>query len=202
MKKIFFLLLAAAAFVGCSTPTKTIENLKAAATGEANASAKYAAFSARAAADSLPKIAAMFAATSAAEAVHAANHIAELAKLGVEFVPTVDSVVADSTLANLYTAKNGEEYEFSTMYPEFIEVAKAENANGALQSFDWATKAEQKHADFYITAIQSLESGQGDALVAATWKVCPKCGDTYLGTAEVTACELCATSADQFKMFQ
>lgn len=205
MKKIFTLALVAlatAAFVGCSTPTKTIENLKAAATGETNASSKYAAFSARATADSLPHIAAMFAATSAAEAIHAANHIAELAKLGVEFVPVADPVTVDSTLANLYSAKNGEEYEFSTMYPEFIEVATTEKAKGALQSFEWATKAEAKHAEFYIAAIQALESGAGDSTVVATWKVCPKCGDTYMGTEEVTVCGLCGVPAEQLTLFQ
>lgn len=205
MKKIFtlaLLALTATAFVGCSTPTKTIENLQAAATGETNASAKYAAFSARATVDSLPHIAAMFAATSAAEAIHAANHVAELKKLGVEFTPVADAVVVDSTLANLYAAKNGEEYEFSTMYPEFIEVATTEKAQGAVNSFEWATKAEAKHADFYIAAIQALESGAGDLALVAVWNVCPKCGDTYAGDDHGTNCGLCGVSAEQFTIFQ
>lgn len=202
MKKMMIMAIAAiAAFTSCSTPTKTIENLKAAANGEASASAKYAAFSARAAQDSLPAIASMFAATSAAEAVHAANHVAELATLGVTYAPVVDEVMADSTLANLYTAKNGEEYEFSTMYPEFIEVAKTENANGALQVFDWAMKAEVKHADFYIAAIQALEAGNSDSTLVAQWVVCPKCGDTYAAGTEGDACALCATTTDKFNKF-
>lgn len=195
-------LAAAVAFTSCSKPEKTIENLKTAATGEANASAKYAAFSAQAAKDSLPKIAAMFAATSAAEAIHSANHIAELSKLGVTFTPTVDAVECDSTLANLYTAKNGEEYEFSTMYPDFIEVAKTEKANGALQVFDWAMKAEVKHAEFYIAAIQSLEAGTKEDALPAEWLVCPKCGDTFIAGTEGAACELCATTAEKFNKFQ
>ncbi|MEF9950516.1 MAG: ferritin family protein [Mucinivorans sp.] len=204
MKNILMLacMAAAVAFTSCGKPEKTIENLKAAATGEANASAKYAAFSARAAADSLPKIAAMFAATSAAEAIHQANHIAELAKLGVTFTPIVETVAVDSTLANLYTAKNGEEYEFSTMYPEFIEVAQTEKADGALQVFDWAMKAENKHAGFYIAAIQSLEAGTKEDALPAEWLVCSKCGDTYVAGTEGSACELCATTVDKFNKFQ
>lgn len=204
MRKIFtmaIMMAAAVAFTSCSKPTKTIENLKTAATGESNASAKYAAFSARAAQDSLPKIAAMFAATSKAEAIHAANHIAELAKLGETFVPVVDTVIADSTLANLYTAKNGEEYEFSTMYPEFIEVAQQESANGAIQTYTWALKAEEKHAQYYITAIQSLESDGTEDTVAQSWTVCPVCGDTFIAGTEGAACGLCATSADKFLKF-
>lgn len=196
------IMAAAVAFTSCSKPEKTIENLKAAANGESTASAKYAAFSARAAQDSLPKIAAMFAATSAAEAIHAANHVAELAKLGVTYTPVADQPVVDSTLANLYSAKNGEEYEFTTMYPDFIEVAKTENANGALQVFDWAMKAESKHANFYVAAIQSLEAGTKEEALPVAWVVCQKCGDTYVAGTEGAACELCANPADKFTTFQ
>lgn len=204
MKKILTLVVmaAAVAFTSCSTPTKTIENLKAAITGESNASAKYAAFSARAQQDSLPAIAAMFAATSQAEAIHAANHLAELTALGVaDFTPVVDEVIVDSTLANLYSAKNGEEYEVMTMYPEFIEIAKTESANGAIQVFDWAMKAEDKHAKFYIASIQALEDTVSEAGLPISWTVCNKCGDTYVAGTEGDACVLCATSADKFIAF-
>lgn len=204
MKKILTLAVMAAtiAFTSCSAPTKTIENLKAAIVGESNASAKYAAFSTRAQVDSLPAIAAMFAATSQAEAIHAANHLAELVALGVtDFTPVIDSVIVDSTLANLYSAKNGEEYEVMTMYPEFIEIAKTESANGAIQVFDWAMKAEDKHAKFYITSIQTLEGATSESGLPTSWVVCSKCGDTYVAGTEGDACALCATSADKFIAF-
>lgn len=199
MKKIFTLALAAVAVatVGCSAPTKTIESLKAAATGEISASTKYAAFAARATADSLPNIASMFTATSKAEAVHAANHVKELSLLGVEFTPVADKFVVDSTLSNLYAAKNGEEYEVQSMYPDFIALAETESANGARKVFDWAMKAEVKHAAFYITAIESLQAGTGD-IVTASWSVCPVCGDTYVTGQAPAACELCGTTSDQF----
>jgi len=68
---------------GCATkPVKTIENLKAAYNGESTASAKYAAFAEKAKAEGLDTVAVMFLATSKAEAIHAANHLKVLEKLG------------------------------------------------------------------------------------------------------------------------
>lgn len=54
--------------------TKTIENLKAAITGESTASATYAAYAAKAAQEGQPLIQKLFEAASKAESVHAANH--------------------------------------------------------------------------------------------------------------------------------
>lgn len=199
MKQIFTIALAslAIAFTSCSKPTQTIQALKDAATGEANASAKYAAFAERAAADSLPKIAAMLRATSAAENIHMKNHLAELEKLGEKFEPKVDTIAVDSTLANLIAARDGEMYEAQAMYPDMIVTAQKEGAKGAEQSFDWAMKAEVKHAQFYEAAIAALQTNGNDATMEAMWYVCPKCGDTYLGSAKTDLCQLCGTNMEQ-----
>lgn len=200
-----FLLMGIAAmamvFTSCSKPTETIKSLQDAATGEANASAKYAAFAERAAADSLPRIAAMFRATSAAEAIHKTNHVAELAKLGVTFEPILEAVVVDSTLANLYAAKSGEEYEVQSMYPDMIAIAQKEGQLGAEQVFDWAMKAEVKHAQFYVAAIEALQNTGSDESVELSWVVCSTCGDTYIGGTQPAVCDLCGTEAEKFVTF-
>lgn len=204
MKKLFTLALmtVAVAFVSCSKHTETIKNLQLAATGEANASAKYAAFAECAAADSLPKIAAMLRATAAAEAIHRDNHLSELKKLGVEFTPVVEPVIVDSTLANLYVAKSGEEYEVQSMYPEFIVVAENEKTKGAVKTFNWAMKAEVKHAQFYIAAIEALQNTDSDETLAAVWVVCPECGDTYIKGTEPQKCDICGVSSESFLAFE
>lgn len=199
MKQIFTIALAslAIAFTSCSKPTQTIQALKDAATGEANASARYAAYAQRATADSLPKIAAMFRATSAAEDIHMKNHLAELEKLGEKFEPKLDTFIVDSTLVNLMVAQDGEQYEVQSMYPQMIITAQNESAVGAEQVFDWAMKAEVKHAQFYEAAIAALQTNGNDATMEAMWYVCPKCGDTYLGSAKTDLCQLCGTNMEQ-----
>ena len=90
MKRYLLLaLICAVAIVpGCSKKEplklKTIENLKAAITGETTASAKYAAFAAKAKEEKQDKIAVLFAAASRAEAFHAKKETEALEKLGVK----------------------------------------------------------------------------------------------------------------------
>lgn len=202
MKKILLMVAAVALLVSCaSTPVKTIENLKAAATGESNASAAYAKFAEQAAVDSMFYVAAMFKATSAAEAVHAKNHLAVLKELGVEFTPEIAEVVVGTTLENLAKAKEGEDYELTVMYPGFIEVAVTEKAEKAKNSFNWAMVAEGKHSSFYDAAINAINVDGTDMNLVSEWVVCPVCGDTYRKSDLAAACELCGTSGEQFMMF-
>ena len=83
--RLIMLTFAAGLIFGCAPkPVKTVENLKAAYNGESTASAKYAAFAEKARAEGFDTVAVMFQATSKAEAIHAANHLKVLVKLGVK----------------------------------------------------------------------------------------------------------------------
>jgi len=108
--------------------SKTKENLKAAFAGESEANRKYLAFAKKADEEGYPQIARLFRAASAAETVHAHNH---LRMGGIK-----------STEENLQEAIGGETYEFEKMYPEFIETAAAEKENTASWSFNVANKVE------------------------------------------------------------
>lgn len=185
MKKNYFtfysILSVLLCVVGCSNPTpkKTLENLKDAITGESNASAKYAAYASKASDEGFDTIAKMFVATSRAEFIHATIHKVELSKLGFEFTPTIDSIDLHSTLENLKVAIEGETYEFTTMYPEFIKIAKEEKATGADSTFTWAMYAEVKHKDFYQKALETITTSTKEIGLPAIWAVCPKCGNTF-----------------------
>lgn len=203
MKKFssYLLLAVATAMIVACTPShdKTVANLKAAINGESTASAKYAAFAEQAGKDSLFAIQALFNATSKAEAIHIANHQAVLVTLGVtDYVGTVDSFEVKSTAENLQAAIDGETYEFTTMYPNFIKDAETEKVQGALVSFNYAQDAEKGHAKIYADALTSI--GNPTAL-ASIYFVCPKCGNTYANTPS-EVCELCQTSATDFIVFK
>ena len=202
MKKIFTLIAVAAIAFACDAkPEKTIENLKAAATGESNASAKYAKFAEKATADSLFAVATLFNAASAAEAQHAANHIKVLKELsGEDFAPVIEEIIVGTTLENIATAKGGEEHEFTVMYPEFIATAQAEGATKAENSFTWATTAEAKHAGFYQEATDAINNNDL-CCFTAEWAVCPVCGDTYKVSELGASCALCGTAKEKFVIF-
>ena len=93
--------------------TKTDENLKAAFAGESQANRLYLAFAKAAEQEGFPQIAKLFKAAAEAETVHAHNHLRVLGQV-------------KTTADNLSTAVSGETYEFTKMYPQFIEEAKAE----------------------------------------------------------------------------
>ena len=208
MKKVFqltalFVAIAAIA-VSCGNPKpeKTIENLKAAITGETNAGAKYQAFSAKAAEEGFPNIAKMFAAASAAEAIHVKNHNAVLTKLGEEpFNPVAETPQVNSTAANIQDAVEGEIYESTVMYPGFITEANAEKCAAAVTSFTWARDAEGVHAQRYAEALSILETTGGDATVAAVWYTCPKCGNLFNTIEGLESCPFCAAKSSSFEKF-
>jgi rubrerythrin len=161
---------------------KTDENLKAAFAGESQANRMYLAFAKKADEEGFPQIAKLFRAAAEAETIHAHNHLRVMGQV-------------KSTQENLSTAVSGETYEFKSMYPQFIDDAKKEDNKKALQSFDWANKVEQVHAELYQKAINTLKTSKD--LPAAEIYVCPICGDTFVGDAP-DRCPVCGVPKAKF----
>jgi rubrerythrin len=179
---------------------KTIENLRAAFKGESTASAKYAAFAEQAKKEGFMQIAVMFAATSKAEAIHAANHKAVIEKMGQKMDPVKPSFASKTTKENLEDAIAGETYEMTKMYPDFIATAKAENADAAVKSFRWAMDTEKKHQVMYQNALNALNA-KTVATLSATYYVCPKCGNTYDTAKPEASCSFCSTKSEKYIKF-
>ena len=162
--------------------TKTDENLKAAFAGESQANRMYLAFAKKADQEGLTQIAKLFRAAAEAETVHALNHLRVMGQV-------------KSTADNLGTAISGETYEFKKMYPDFIGEAQKEGNKAAAQSFDYANKVEQIHANLYQKALDNLKKGQVPP--NADYFVCPVCGNTFEGTTPDN-CPICATAKEKF----
>jgi len=208
MKRLVYfaalLIAVAVVTVSCSggKPQKTIDNLKAAITGESNASGTYLAFSAKAAQEGFVNIANMFAAASAAETIHVKNHNAVLVKLGEEaYAPSVGTPKVSDTAANLQAAIEGETYEYTEMYPGFLASAEEEKCDEAITSFTWANDAEAVHANLYTQALNILKSTGSDETVAQEWYTCPKCGNLFNTIEGLTGCPLCGVRAASFLKF-
>jgi rubrerythrin len=200
--KFFMFLSVIGLIMSCTPkPVKTIENLKAAYNGEATASAKYAAFAEKASQEGFDTVAVMFQATSKSEAVHAANHLKVLVKLGAKpDGPVVGPFNVLSTPENLLDGVKGETYEFETMYPGFISDAKKEKSEDAVKSFTWAMDTEKKHQAFISRAQKALAAG-GEKSLSVVWLVCPTCGNTYDLASVPIACDFCLTPKEKFIAF-
>jgi rubrerythrin len=160
----------------------TVDNLKAAFAGESQANRRYLAFAKKAEDDGLPRVAALFRAAAAAETVHAHNHLRVLGEV-------------QSTADNLKAAQGGEYYEFTQMYPGFIELASKEGNKQAVSSFDMANKVEQIHHGLFIKAGEAVAAGKD--LAEGPWFVCQVCGNTVSGTVP-DKCPVCGAPKARF----
>lgn len=161
----------------------TQENLQAAFAGESQANRRYLFFAEKAEKDGHPQVARLFRAIAEAETVHARNHLSTMGNI-------------KSTEENLKEAIGGEHYEFTKMYPEFIEQAKSEGVKRAEVTFDFANKVEKIHHALYEKALQAVKGGQ--QLEGRPFFVCQVCGYTVEGAAP-DKCPICGAPQGQFK---
>ena len=171
-----------------------IKDLNTAFQGESNASNRYAIFAEKAEKDGYPEVAKLFRATSASEALHRDEHRNAIVKLGGkvdEF--QLEEVTPGTTAANLEAAIKGESYERDTMYPEFMALAKKENARPAMRSLRFAMETEAAHAELYEAALANLgKQGPID------YYVCQVCGMTVTQL-PAEKCKVCREPVDEYK---
>ena len=163
--------------------SSTEENLQSAFAGESQANRRYLFFADKAEKEGYPQAARLFRAAAEAETVHARNHLAAMDGVG-------------STRDNLMAGAIGEHYEFTRMYPPFIEQAEAENNKRAQRSFEYANEVEQIHHKHFEEAIKALEVGQ--QLKDEPYFVCQGCGYTVGGEAP-EKCPICGAPRSMFK---
>jgi rubrerythrin len=163
--------------------SNTKQNLQDAFAGESQANRKYLFFAEKAESEGHPGIARLFRAAAEAETVHARNHLVAMGGIG-------------STSDNLGAAVGGEHYEFTQMYPGFIEQAKADNNESAGASFYKANVVEKIHHQQYQQALEALKAGQ--SLGDEPYFVCQVCGNTVLGESP-DICPICGSPKGQFK---
>ena len=122
----------------------TLDNLAAALAGESQAHIKYRYFAKIAREEGFEDIAKHFEHTADQEILHAWGHLELL-------------VGKPSTKRCLELAIEGETYEFTTMYPEFVEGAKSENNQIALNEFRNQITESSEHADQFKDLLVKAE---------------------------------------------
>ena len=162
---------------------RTEKNLQEAFAGESQANRRYLFFAEKAEKEGHPQVARLFRAAAEAETVHARNHFNAMDGVG-------------STKDNLRAAVIGEHYEFTRMYPPFIDEAEAEGNKRAQRSFEWANEVEQIHHGLFEQALKAFEAGQ--ELKEEALFICPVCGYTVSGEAP-EKCPVCGAPRDRFK---
>jgi len=158
--------------------SKTEKNLLAAFAGESQARNKYSYFASQAKKEGYEQIAAIFQETADNEKEHAKKEFKFLKGIG-------------DTKANLLAAAEGENHEWTSMYPEFAKVAREEGFTKIAKVFEEIAKVEKEHEKRYKKLLKNLEEGKvfkKDNPVM--WK-CRNCGYIYEGTGPPKICPAC-----------
>jgi len=182
------------ATTSAAVSAQTLQNLNTAFQGESNAANRYQKFAAKAEADGYPQVAKLFRAASDAESIHRDTHKAAIQELGGTVATfELDVVEPGTTAENLQAAIKGETYERDTMYPEFLALAKADDARAAIRTLEFAAAAEKEHAMLYQDALDNLGNN-----TPADYFVCQVCGMT-LTELPAKKCPSCRKSKDEYK---
>ena len=122
--------------------SKTLDNLKAAFSGESQANRRYLYFAKQADVEGYPHIAGNFRDTAEGETGHAHGHLDYIKQVGD---PATNLPIGD-TASNLKAAVAGETHEYTDMYPGMAKTARSEGFTEIADWFETLAKAEKSHA--------------------------------------------------------
>ncbi len=180
--------------------SETEKNLLAAFAGESQARNRYTYFAAAARKEGLVQIAAIFEETANQEKEHAKRFFKFLEGGDAQITASFPAGVIGSTLENLRAAADGEEHEWSELYPRFAQVAREEGFNQVAAAFEAISVAEKQHDKQYKDLADNLEAGRVFKREGKVVWRCRNCG--YLHEAEVAPklCPACIHPQDHFEL--
>jgi len=180
--------------------TRTEKNLLTAFAGESQARNRYTFFAGTARNEGLMQIADIFEETAAQEKEHAKRFFSFLEGGELEISAAFPAGKIGATIENLKAAANGEEYEWTSLYPEFAKVAREEGFKDIALAFERISIAEKQHERRYKALAENLEAGRVFRRNGTvTWR-CRNCG--YLHEAEEApkVCPACLHPQSYFEL--
>jgi len=176
--------------------TETAQNLMKAFIGESMARNRYTMFSKIAKKEGYEQIAGIFEETANQEAEHAKwNYRMLVQDLGINEaelqVDAAGPVVLKDTATNLLEAINGENYEYTTMYPEFANTAEKEGFPKVAARFRAIARAEWHHEQRYKKLLDQVKNNTVFKKEGKIYWVCRKCGYVHEGTEPPQVCPAC-----------
>ncbi len=171
--------------------SKTEQNLLKAFAGESQARNRYDYFSKQALKDGYNQIAALFSETALNEQEHAKLFFKYLEGRAVEITATYPAGKIGTTAENLKAAADGENEEWTELYPEFAKIAEEEGFKNVSNTIKMIAKVEKEHEERYRNLLENVEAGttfKKDQPVK--WK-CLKCGYVHEGSGSPGKCPAC-----------
>jgi len=172
--------------------TQTEKNLLTAFAGESQARNRYTFAASVAKKEGYEQIAAIFEETADQEKEHAKRLFKFLPGGDVEISAAFPAGSIGTTAEHLEAAIDGEGHEWTSMYPEYAETARAEGFEAIAKVMESIAVAEKQHQRRYQGLLANIEAGKvfvKDEPV--TWR-CRNCGYITEGTEAPQTCPACA----------
>jgi len=180
--------------------TQTEKNILTAFAGESQARNRYTYFASQAKKDGFVQISAIFEETANQEKEHAKRLFKLLEGGEVQVSASFPAGVIGTTLENLQEAAAGENYEHTTMYPEFAKTAMEEGFKDIADIFMAIAVAEKQHEKRYKDLAANIEAGRVfKRETKVTWR-CRNCGYLHEGEEAIDECPACAHAMAHFEL--
>lgn len=170
---------------------ETPKNILRAFAGESMARNKYTFFAKRARKEGYEGIARIFEETADNEKAHASRLLKLLKNDETSTLENYPLHPVKSTLENLKAAAEGEQYEWTEMYPSFEKIAKKEGFSEEAKVFKEIAKVEQEHEKRYLALFKKVKDKQiFKSSEPIKWK-CLNCGYIHQGKTPPDCCPAC-----------
>jgi rubrerythrin len=171
--------------------TQTEKNLLKAFAGESQARNRYTFFAKQAAKEGYEQIAALFLETAENEGQHAKMYFRHLEGGIVEITAAYPAGKIGTPAENLLAAAEGENEEWTDLYPAFADMAESEGLKDAAKSFRQIAKVEAWHEARYRKLLDNIEKDLVFAKPEPVKWICRKCGFVHEGPKALKVCPAC-----------
>jgi len=180
--------------------SKTEKNLLKSFAGESQAKNRYTFFAKKAKEEGYEQIASLFLETAMHEEQHAKIFFRFLEGGPLEITATYPAGVIGTTSENLKSAAMGENEEWTTLYPDFENIAREEGFTKVATAFKMISKVEEEHEKRFLKLWKNMEE---NAVFQKNTKVrwmCRKCGYIHEGNKALENCPACQHPKAYFEL--
>ena len=182
--------------------SKTEKNLLKAFAGESQARNRYEFFAKKAKKEGYEQISEFFMETADQEQQHAKIFFKFLEGRPVEITATYPAGIIGTTPENLKAAADGENEEWTELYPEFSQIATEEGFKDIATAFKLIAKVEAEHEKRYRKLLENIEKDEVFKREEKVKWVCRKCGYIHESAKALENCPVCAHPKAYFQIEQ
>ncbi|OHD12491.1 MAG: rubrerythrin [Spirochaetes bacterium GWD1_27_9] len=180
--------------------SETEKNLLKAFAGESQARNRYTYFASKARDEGYEQISAIFLETAENEKEHAKRFFKFLEGGEVEITASFPAGVIGTTAENLKASAHGENFEYTTLYPEFADIAEKEGYKEVAIAFRNISIAEKAHEQRYLKLLENIEKNQVfKKELSVKWK-CRNCGYVIESKEPPEKCPACEHPKKYFEI--